>query len=387
MSEDLFGRVVMRAESGSLRPRSKTGSFLIATTLFWAFVASPIAPYAAEAAEIECASVGQRWDDERYFRWRGRVDGVDEIAIRGSSIRIRHISAKPIQEQDYRFGSPLPRDEVDVYLNVIEGRGNVRLIQEPSRSNNYTAVVCVDDGNKGGDAIYEFELTWSQRSRFRSDTWSSGSAWGDEESFQWRGMVDGIDEIVIRDRSVRINHIAAKPIQNQDYRFSAPLPRYETDCRLNVIEGRGRVRLIQEPSRSNNYTAVVRVDDGDKSGDAYYEFELVWTTQKYGWGGSSGDYASFHWKGRVDIGAVVRIRGNEHRVEDLGGSGARELESWFSEPLPQTDIPVSVRKLDGRGKVELVEMPGRANGYTAVVRIEDEKSGADTYEFELTWQR
>ena len=34
-----------------------------------------------------------------------------------------------------------------------------------------------------------------------------------------------------------------------------------------------------------------------------------------------------------------------------------------------------------------LEMPGPANGYTAVVRIEDEKSGADTYEFELTWQR
>lgn len=322
-----------------------------------------------------------------YFWWRGRVDGVDELAIRESSIRIRHISAKPIQEQDYRFGSPLPHDDVDLHLNVIEGRGEVHLIQEPSRWNDYTAVVRIDDEDKAGDAVYELELSWSAPPDSWRGRWSSGGTWGDEEAFQWRGRVDGIDEISIQGRSVRIQHISAKPIQYQDYRFSAPLPHSNVDIRLNVIEGRGTVRLIQEPSRSNDYTAVVRVDDGSQSGDGDYEFELIWAPQRYAWGGSREDYESFHWKGRVDIGAVVRIQGNRHRVEDLGGSGTREVSASLSAPLPEKDVPVSVRKLDGRGKLELVEMPSAGNGYTAVVRIEDDKSGADTYEFELTWRR
>jgi len=45
---------------------------------------------------------------EERFRWKGRVDGVVEILIQGRSVRIHHLEAKPIQEQDYRFSASLP---------------------------------------------------------------------------------------------------------------------------------------------------------------------------------------------------------------------------------------------------------------------------------------
>jgi hypothetical protein len=37
--------------------------------------------------------------------------------------------------------------------------------------------------------------------------------------------------------------------------------------------------------------------------------------------------------------------------------------------------------------VELIQTPDSRNDYTAVVRIEDTKSGSDDYEIELRWPR
>ncbi len=95
----------------------------------------------------------------------------------------------------------------------------------------------------------------------------------------------------------------------------------------------------------------------------------------------------FAWEGRVDIGAEIRIRGGDHEVDDAGGRGTQELRSRFTADLPEAEVTVSLRQLDGRGRVELIQTPSAENDYTAVVRIEDSDSGDDTYEFELTWGR
>lgn len=218
-----------------------------------------------------------------------------------------------------------------------------------------------------------------------------------KERFQWKGRVDGVDEILVRGRSVRVNHLEAKPIQRQDYRFSDPLPAHAVEVELGVVEGRGTVRLMEQPSERNDFTAVVRIED-DGGGASDYEFELVWDDDD-DWGGDWGDdirwnddsdgdgYGVFRWKGRVDIGAEIEIRGDRHSVHDDGGQGTREMRSRFVSSLPASDVIVSLRKLDGRGAVELVQTPDAGNDYTAIIRIEDDKGGADTYELELSWRR
>jgi hypothetical protein len=207
----------------------------------------------------------------------------------------------------------------------------------------------------------------------------------DVETFRWRGRVDGVDDVVIRGSEVRIEHISAQPIQRQEHRFSAPLPPAEVELHLEVVKGRGDVRILEQPTRRNDYTAVVRVDDQEHSGDADYEFELSWSRRD--WDGGDAYDASFRWRGRVDIGCRIEVRGDGHEVEDMGGQGTRERDFRFSEPLPSDEVPVSVEKKKGRGKVRLVEMPRASNDYTAVVEIEDDKGGADDYEIELRWQR
>jgi hypothetical protein len=226
-----------------------------------------------------------------------------------------------------------------------------------------------------------------------------------DQMFRWRGRVDGVDDIQIRGEAVRINHIRAQPIQDQDYRFSEPLPRREVPVTLEKIAGRGDIRVLEAPSAWNQYTAVVRIDDGRETGSDYYEFALTWPDDEWSdvwddedWNESQNEDWSdvwddeqnegvFRWTGRVDIGAEIAIRGNSHDVRDQGGSGTQEIDARFSQPLPRSDVPVNLRKIRGRGRIELLQTPSARNNYVAKVRIVDEKSGADDYEFELTWRR
>ena len=58
----------------------------------------------------------------------------------------------------------------------------------------------------------------------------------------------------------------------------------------------------------------------------------------------------------------------------------------FSNPLPRANVTVSVRKRNGRGRVSVVQQPNQSNNYTAIVKIDDDKGGADDYEIEMEWR-
>jgi hypothetical protein len=58
---------------------------------------------------------------------------------------------------------PLPdRPFSDFNFEVKDSRGDIRLIAEPSRRNNWTAIVMIRDGS-GGQGRYHFRLTWDMR--------------------------------------------------------------------------------------------------------------------------------------------------------------------------------------------------------------------------------
>ncbi len=93
------------------------------------------------------------------FRWRGRVDGADYINVQGNRVSIDHLEANAIQNASFTMPRALPRSAVQVRLNKIRGRGSVELVEQPSVSNSFTAVVLIDDPVGGADD-YEFELVW-----------------------------------------------------------------------------------------------------------------------------------------------------------------------------------------------------------------------------------
>jgi hypothetical protein len=93
------------------------------------------------------------------MRWRGTVDDVAQIRVQDSSVEVRALSGSEYSDGTYNFTSPLPNRRVTVSVNKLRGRGDVRIIQQPSRNNDYTAVIEVRDTNRG-PSDYEFEISW-----------------------------------------------------------------------------------------------------------------------------------------------------------------------------------------------------------------------------------
>jgi hypothetical protein len=104
---------------------------------------------------------GQNPDSDRSGRmtWRGRVDDDVRIRIRGGSADVETVGGTPYNDGQPNFYKSLPYRRVTVRLTNKRGRGEIFIEQQPSRENDFTAVVRIRD-TKGGASDYEFELQW-----------------------------------------------------------------------------------------------------------------------------------------------------------------------------------------------------------------------------------
>ena len=91
----------------------------------------------------------------------------------------------------------------------------------------------------------------------------------------WRGTVDDNVQLIIRDDYIEVRTIGGTEYSNATYNFTNALPRQRINLALNRQSGRGEVRLVQQPSRDNDWTAIVEIRDS-KSGADNYAFELAW---------------------------------------------------------------------------------------------------------------
>ncbi len=111
--------------------------------------------------------------------------------------------------------------------------------------------------------------------------------------------------------------------------------------------------------------------------------------------GSYGDYRGgdgygsqsgvLRWRGRVDGSDYIYLRGNRVDIRHLQAAPITNTNYDLSSPLPRTPVNVQLRRLRGRGRVQVIQQPSPQNAYTAGVLIEDSDPGADDYEFELAW--
>lgn len=94
----------------------------------------------------------------------------------------------------------------------------------------------------------------------------------------WRGTVDDRVQLVLQDRNLRIDTISGRPYTNNTHSFTASLGR---DVIVEVIKqkGRGDVRVLQQPSKENDYSAVIEIADTD-GGAKDYQLEIVWRRRR-----------------------------------------------------------------------------------------------------------
>jgi hypothetical protein len=208
--------------------------------------------------------------------------------------------------------------------------------------------------------------------------------------FAWSGEVDGTTYVRIQRNRAYAENVNGLPVQRQRYDFSDPLPRASVNLDLNVLNGRGRVRIVETPRQYNDYTAVVRIDDNDGGSDNY-RFELRWPT--YNDRTRDDDYrdpvgrGGAVWSGAVDGEVIVRFRGNNAWVENLSGQGSWNERYRFNAPLQSGVQFVNLNNVRGRGEIVVIEQPSRRNNFTACVLIRDRQSGASFYSFNLNWER
>ncbi len=91
--------------------------------------------------------------------WRGRVDDDVRIRIRGGTADVETIGGTPYHDAQPNFTNSLPNRRATVRLVSKRGRGEVFIEQQPSRENDFTAVIRIRDP-RGGASEYEFEIQW-----------------------------------------------------------------------------------------------------------------------------------------------------------------------------------------------------------------------------------
>src|SRR6185436_18540464 len=94
----------------------------------------------------------------------------------------------------------------------------------------------------------------------------------------------------------------------------------------------------------------------------------------------------FVWRGHVDREVQIVMRGDRVSTQNVGRTEPNDERSRTMSGLPRQDGEVVVRLVDGRGRVDVIQQPAARNGYTAIVRVQDPRSGSDAYQLVAYWQ-
>lgn len=109
--------------------------------------------FAADAFAQEQSSGGKLF-------WRGTVDDRVHIVISGENVTTKTIAGKENPPGTYSFTAPFPAEAATFGVLKREGRSNnVKVIQQPSSDNGFTAIVEIQD-EKGGSNLYMLEISW-----------------------------------------------------------------------------------------------------------------------------------------------------------------------------------------------------------------------------------
>jgi hypothetical protein len=216
------------------------------------------------------------------------------------------------------------------------------------------------------------------------------------ELFQWSGSVDQEVQITMNGRNVTASNIGpSEPGQRRANLISA-LPRTDGQVTVQVVNGRGAVDVISQPTAQNGYTARIRVRD-PQGGASNYRLNVYWQAVSGGEvgpaygrdrdnrGALGGGQRALQWSGDVDDNLLITLRPGGVAYRTVRGSDPRGIQSSFrGMPTNVTGVTVSVR--EGRGSVDVVQQPSAANGYTALIRVRDPQSGFGHYNFDVMWQ-
>lgn len=269
---------------------------------------------ALAAVVLVAGAAGAAAQERPLFEWRGRVDREIRVVMRDRSLHAQFASWKDRFAERTKVYSVLPHEDGYVTARVLDGRGDVDVIQQPNSGNDYTAVIRIRD-SRGGADNYRVQAYWTparggwdrgrpgnggwnrgdrdrDRDRDGDDDrgrnnggwnnggwnnggWNNGGAWNGRGDFRFSGNVDDELEIRIQGRDVQYRNIRGERLRNVQANLNGELPRRDLNVHVDRRSGRGNVDVVQQPSARNGYTAVLRVRDRNAGAD-YYDFDVTW---------------------------------------------------------------------------------------------------------------
>jgi hypothetical protein len=247
----------------------------------------------ARASQTYDPRYDSRGAERRLFTWRGNVDAGARIYVRGDMVRA--VRAEDVNDSRGRgrgrtrslgkvdVDRALPRRDGTVRVQLLDGRGRVDVVQQPSAANDYTAILQLRD-RQGGKDQYRLVAYFEPSGGYSNDrTNRDGRVWGDSggdvysgtTALKWSGSVDG--DLRISLWRGQLSYQTASGLQPQNVRSNVGNADTRSGGQLMVQQhmGRGTVQVIEQPSQYNNYTAVVRVLDS-QGGYGFYDFDLIW---------------------------------------------------------------------------------------------------------------
>jgi hypothetical protein len=92
---------------------------------------------------------------------RLQVDNEVEVTVRGDLVSLRTISGRDGRDDGSECNEPLPNGPAQGFnFEVMDSRGEIRLLSEPSRRTDYQAIVRIRD-SASGEGRYHFRLSWA----------------------------------------------------------------------------------------------------------------------------------------------------------------------------------------------------------------------------------
>lgn len=237
----------------------------------------------------------RRRDDERrrdgerqLFVWRGVVDDDMRVYVRAANVESRVISGdRNRREPRVDRNRPLPRRDGTLRVELLEGRGRLQVLQQPSARNNWTAIIRLKDVQRGADS-YRFAAYFDPEDDYRRDGrndrdgrnardggWYGSEARAGDRVMRWSGNVDRDVRITLRGTSSTYSVASGAQPHGVNANMERALPRRDGYLEVHQRQGRGTVQVVQQPTRYNDFTAIVRVLDAEGS-YGFYDFDLIY---------------------------------------------------------------------------------------------------------------
>jgi hypothetical protein len=212
---------------------------------------------------------------EPQFVWQGDVDGSAVLQLHGKRLKVEVRQGAPIGNPSYHFTAPLPDSRLPVRLQVLEGRGRVEITERPNLENDYRLTVLIEDLQEGS-SHYSIALYWNTgRGSYRESEGPEKFPIPDvkrlatRRGLRWSARVQGRVRVAVEQSKAEVEPYAGARAEDVQAAFDRPLTA-QPDRTIAIYKrhGRGEVRIVEYPAKSNGYRLVFEVADPGE-GDLY----------------------------------------------------------------------------------------------------------------------